>query len=289
MKAVRRDRAMGTERVQLKALPPDFREVLMREFVPYLVGLARVSKKRPLQFASLGSGTLVSRRGRVGILTADHCMRAVRTGKTAGDPIHLVLPNRSVELPAEIIFEHSLVNRANAEFGPDLAFIEIAACERLGAIKAIASVWPLDRDPTALLKEFGAVGSLLVSLGFPEERCRTEIEGNTFRRTSYHLACLHVIEKGNIIRSKGWDYVDSKCWYGDSNPLPKSFQGSSGGGIWGVKVHKNSSDGKLAIRASALAGVQFYQTPMRRNVRYVRGHFIRSIYETAWKKLDCML
>jgi len=252
---------MGTERVQLKALPPDFVTVLMREFVPYSVGLARVSRKSPVQLASLRSGTLVKKEGRVGILTADHCMRAVRAGKAAGDSIHLVLPNRSVELPAEIISEHSLVNRTNAEYGPDLAFIEIAPCQRLGTVKAVASVWPLDRDPRVLLKEFGTVGSLLVSLGFPEERCRTEIEGNTFSRTSYHLVCLHVIEKGNIIRRKDWDYVDSKCWYGDSNPLPKSFQGSSGGGIWGVRVHRDNNDGKLAIRASALVGVQFYQTP----------------------------
>jgi hypothetical protein len=100
-------------------------------------------------------------------------------------------------MPAEIIIEHSLVNRANAEYGPDLAFIEIAACERLGTIKAVASVWPLDRDPTVLPKEFGSVGSLLVSVGFPEERCRTEIEGNRFRRTSYHLTCPHVVEKGH--------------------------------------------------------------------------------------------
>src|SRR5262249_27185734 len=143
---------MGTERVQLKALPPDFVEVLMREFVPYSVGLARVSRKSPLQFAALGSGTLVRKEGRVGILTADHCMRAVHAARTAGDSINLVLPNRSVELSAEIIFEHSLVNRANVEYGPDLAFIEIATCERLGTIKAVASVWPLDRDSTALLK-----------------------------------------------------------------------------------------------------------------------------------------
>jgi hypothetical protein len=90
----------------------------------------------------------------------------------------------------------------------------------------------------------------------------------------------------DITRRKGWDYVNSKCWYGDSNPLPKSFQGSSDGGIWGVQINRKSSDGKLVIGASALVGVQFYQTPLKRNVIYVRGHFVRSIYETAWKNFD---
>jgi hypothetical protein len=106
---------MGTERVPFKALPPDFLEVLVREFVPYSVALARVSRESQLQVASLGSGTLVKRNGRVGILTADHCMRAVHAGKNAGDSIHLILQNYSVELPAEIIIEHSLVNRASAK------------------------------------------------------------------------------------------------------------------------------------------------------------------------------
>src|SRR4029453_14448892 len=142
-------------------------------------------------------------------------------------------------LPPDITLEHPLVRPANSEYGPDLGFIEIVPCERLGAIKAVASIWPLEGDPKALLKEFGTVGSLLASVGIPEERCQTEISGNTFRRISYHLTCPHVIEKGDITRRKRWDYIDSKCWYGDSNPLVTSFEGSSGGGIWGLKVHRN--------------------------------------------------
>lgn len=273
---------MATERIQLKNLPADFREVLMREFVPYSVGLACISKTRPITFAALGSGTLIKKMGQIGILTADHCLRAVRAAKMRGESIHVVLRNRSIELPPEITFEHTLARPANFEYGPDLGFIEIAACELLGSIKAIASIWPLDADPKKLLKEFGTVGSLLASVGIPEERCETEITGNQFRRVSYHLTCPHVVEKGNVTQRNGWDYIDSKCWYGDSNPLVTSFKGSSGGGIWGLKVHRNT-DKKLIIRRSALVGVQFYQTPLKRKVRYVRGHFIRSIYDLAWR------
>jgi hypothetical protein len=55
-----------------------------------------------------------------------------------------------------------------------------------------------------------------------------------------------------------------------------------------VKVHRNQ-DGTLVIRSSALVVVQFYETAVKRNVRYVRGHFIRSIYDTAWKNFDYAL
>jgi len=144
-------------------------------------------------------------------------------------------------------------------------------------------VWSLDRDSDVLIKDFSSVGSLLTSLGFPEERCHTEISGNVFRRVSYHLTCPHVIVKGDITRRKDWDYIDSKCSYADSNPLPSSFEGTSGGGIWGLKVHRKKSNNKLVIGRSAVVGVQFYQTALKKNFRYVRGHFIRSIYELAWK------
>jgi hypothetical protein len=73
---------MGAERIQLRDLPADFREVLMREFVPYSVGLARVSSSRPLEFTPLGAGTLVKKNNRIGILTADHCLRVLRAGNS---------------------------------------------------------------------------------------------------------------------------------------------------------------------------------------------------------------
>ena len=72
----------------------------------------------------------------------------------------MVLRNWSIELPADITFEHTLARPASSEYGPDLGFIEIAACELLGS-KAIASIWPLDGDPKKLLKEFGTVGSFI--------------------------------------------------------------------------------------------------------------------------------
>ncbi|HZR06705.1 MAG TPA: hypothetical protein VFA61_12835 [Candidatus Udaeobacter sp.] len=147
--------------------------------------------------------------------------------------MQMVLRNRIIELAPEITFEHTLARPRSPEYGPDLGFIEMAACELLGSIKAIASIWPLDGDPKKLLKEFGTAGSSLASVGIPEERCQTEITGNEFRRVCHHLTCLHVIENGNIAQRNGWDYIDSKCWYGDSNPWVTSFKGVVAEGFGG--------------------------------------------------------
>ena len=92
-----------------------------------------------------------------------------------------------------------------------------------------------------------------------------------------------MIQKGDIIERGGWDYIQSKCLYCDENDLPQSFGGTSGGGIWSVQVLKIKDAGKLIIGKRALVGVSFYQTAIENGVRYVRGHFIKSIYDAAWR------
>jgi hypothetical protein len=104
-----------------------------------------------------------------------------------------------------------------------------------------------------------------------------------FRRVAFHLICNHVIQKGDITEQDGWDYIQSKCFYCDENDLPRSFGGTSGGGIWALQVLRSKATGKLSIGKSALVGVSFYQTKLDTNIRYVRGHFIRSIYDVMWR------
>jgi hypothetical protein len=279
---------VSTEYLQLGAIPPDFQEVLMREFVPYSVALARVSKNDPRTFTPLGSGTLVKRRDRIGILTARHCLTAcspqVRLGPGGKDSLLLILRDaRSVQLRPEELLEHRLVTPSSAEYGPDLAFLEIAPSEHLQTILAVASVWSLDRDPNAISKEFGSLNSMLASIGVPEERCETNLSENELHRISYHLTCVHAIQEGDISEKDGWDYIDSKCVYSYSNSLPRSFGGFSGGGIWSVEVKKSKSTGKLSVGKAALVGVSFYETKIENKVRYMRGHFVGSIYDMAWR------
>jgi hypothetical protein len=279
---------MSDEYIALDSLPDDFQKVVMREFVPYSVAIARVSSENHSTFVPLGAGTLVNRDGRIGILTARHCLKAcspqVQVGPCGKDTLLLILRDaRSVRLHPEEMFEHELATPSSEEYGPDLAFLEISPCERLQTILAIASVWSLDRDPDEILKVFGGLKSMLAAVGFPEVRCETRIEGNHFHRISYHLTRTHVIEEGDITQRDGWDYIDSKCVYSSSSSLPRSFEGCSGGGIWSMEVKRNKSDSKLTIGRSALVGVSFYQTPLNNGVRHVRGHFVKSIYDLAWR------
>src|SRR4051794_19198115 len=127
---------MDEEYLRLGDMPADFESVLMREFVPYSVGLARVSKNDRKLFTPLGSGTLVKKRNRIGILSAQHCLTAcsprVRVGRDGQDSLLLILRDaRSVQMRPEDLIEHRLATPSSDEYGPDLVFLEIAPSERL--------------------------------------------------------------------------------------------------------------------------------------------------------------
>lgn len=274
---------MPEEYLRLGDMPSDFQESLMREFVPYTIGMGWVSSKRKDAFTPFGSGTLVTKNGALGVLTARHCVKTMRRVQVGNDTVVLILrDSRAVYLPPDSLLERKLTNPLNDEYGPDLDFIEIAPCEQRQIITAIGSVWSLDRDFEALRQKFATEGTLLASVGFPEERCSTTSLRGGFRRISYHLTCGHVIQNGDITERNGWDYIQSKCFYCDENDLPRSFGGTSGGGIWAIEVLKSKTTEMLSIGTSALVGVSFFQTALEGNTRYVRGHFIRSIYDTAW-------
>src|SRR6266478_1310971 len=185
---------MAGELMLLGDIPRDFQETLMREFVKYSIGMAWVSSKQKQTCTPFGSGTLVKKNGIVGILTARHCVKQMQDESVNHDCVVLLLrDSRAVYLPPDSLIAYRLTTPVTEEYGPDLDFVEIALCEQRQTILAIASVWSLEQDFDALLKEFSAEGSLLASLGFPEERCKTTPLPNGFRRSAYHLTCGHVI------------------------------------------------------------------------------------------------
>ena len=93
------------------------------------------------------------------------------------------------------------------------------------------------------------------------------------------------IEDGDIYEKGGWDYIDSHLRDGDWSGLPTSFKGFSGSPVWGMKLRRDKKDGRISIETHALIGINFYEMPSQNNERRMRAHFIRSIYELAWRNL----
>jgi len=93
------------------------------------------------------------------------------------------------------------------------------------------------------------------------------------------------IQGGDVFEIKGWDYLDSTILY-PGNDIPPSFTGVSGGPVWGMEIIHRKKTGKLELGKHALIGITFYQTALENNRRRLRAHFIRSIYDVAWRALS---
>jgi hypothetical protein len=76
----------------------------------------------------------------------------------------------------------------------------------------------------------------------------------------------------------------SVCTYTDTNDLPGTFEGVSGAPAWAYKLLISNDTGEYSVGDYSLVGIVFWETPRVDNRRSLRAHFIRSIYETAWKE-----
>lgn len=267
-------------------MPESFTQgVLLRAFSDYSVALGRVKDGKTIW---LGSGVLVRKGKRFGILTAYHCLHAcspeVQLGSHGGDRMcFLINPGKGIFVQPEELLEHKLAVPKEDQLGPDLTFIEILSPERLGTFKAAGTFWSLDRQSSEVLKEFGQPLMPAASVGFPEVHYNTVIEGNKTRVQLRHMIYDNAIKDGATFEKDGWDYLDSTIWYPGDPTLPASFAGMSGGPVWGMDLLHHKSDGHITIEKHALIGITFYEVFRKGDEGRLRAHFIKSIYDMAWR------
>lgn len=280
---------MAIRKVRLGKLPDSLMDDVMRHHRCYSVGLARVRENNPETFKPLGSGTLVSRKKLLGVLTARHCLHAcnpsVQIGSKGGDTMIFILSGKkTVQFPSEALIEHTLCKPKSEEYGPDLVFIEILPGGLLDLVKGIGSFWPMEQDTEALIKRFAKPTMPICFVGYPEADFKSDVKDKTIFFAHRHMTYFGVIDDGDIYERDGWDYLESKFNYYQNNELPQSFSGVSGGPLWAVELRggKKKTD-PIKIGKAALIGVTFYQVYRRRNIARLRAHFIRSIYDLAWR------
>jgi hypothetical protein len=279
----------GFEYITVGDMPKEFTHgVLMRAFSDYSVALGRQNNG---SFAPFGSGVLVRKGNKFGILTAHHCLHSkyhdVRIGCQDGDTLMLVLNRgRTVIVRPEEVAEHALAKPRSEELGPDLAFIEILSIERLGTFQANGTFWSLDKPVSEVMSAYRKPLTPMCSIGFPSVHYNTRRDGNVIRHQVKHMLYDNAIKEGDIFEHEGWDYLDSTIWYPGDADLPPSFSGMSGGPVWGMELGRNKADRKIEIRKYALIGITFYEIFRNGDEGRLRAHFIKSIYELAWRNFD---
>jgi hypothetical protein len=281
---------MNNQKIKLHDIPEEFNIKIPKKLVDYSVALGRVRNNDPRTFRILGSGTLVQKAGKYGILTAHHCLHDINPELTLGtlnsDVLVCVIKrNQTVIIKNYEISEQPLAGPANRRYGqdgPDITFINIPNGPRLSTFKAVSSFWNLDADANKVNEEFVIHGDILVNSGFPEEDYKIETVNNLIFSKVRLMVFISDMSDCHIEDIDGWDYIKSDCNYTRAQGLPRSFAGLSGGGIWSIKLKFNETTKEWDIHDFALIGMTFYESPIENDARFLRGHFVESIYNRAW-------
>jgi hypothetical protein len=264
-----------------------FMEQVGYELADYSVALGYFANATAIRPRIYGSGVLVRKGLRHGILTAAHCVDDLRLGIIYGDRLCLTLKRSNWSIvPPEVIRKHVLAQPKPNHYEPDLAFLEILPSPQLSSIKSKSSFYPLDNDYRKIKKSFCKVGRSFVVIGFPGEYHQTLVDGKRTRQIVKHMTFLYYVKPDSISVRNGWDYIEAKNWYGKKSELPKSFAGVSGGPAWGLQVGRDEN-GNLKLEKSALIGIAFLQEFNAKGQPHrVRCHCVRSIYDVAWRNLQ---
>lgn len=292
-KAARREKmnaktkAKKNNYIKFRDLSRDFMDETGYKLADFSVALGGFEKANPKIPRFWGSGVLVQKGKRFGILTAHHCVHGdydLQFG-FGGDKLVLILKRANFVLPPEILIKHALGIPKGTEMEPDLAFIEILPSPQLGNIKAVSSFESLDKNPQDIAKYFVGIEKPFVVVCFPGEYHQTKNEGRTTLKIVKHMTFFYSIASDSIRERDGWDYIEANNWYGGNNDLPKCFKGVSGGPVWGLQIKKDKNNGQLSLKKFSLIGIAFLQIRISKKALRVRAHFIKSIYELAWRNL----
>lgn len=288
-----RPKKTNLARLPVQDVPDSFHIEVSRALSPYCVALARMAGGNGETFQVFGSGTLVVRNGVYGILTAHHCLhsrmlsREVTVGQLGDDRLYFISKNgRTVSAAQYELTEEPLAppkNQANEEAGPDLTFIRLHPGPALSWLKAIASFWNLDRNVAALRTKFCVERMYIGNLGYPEHRYNLIKRSRAEVRIDVTLVNGSGALRNRDVEHRGsWDFIKCPIDYRAYPKLPKHYDGMSGGGIWAVLIAQKGDP--FEIQDFALLGVTYYQSAVRRGRSYLRGHFVQSIYQRAWRK-----
>ena len=245
----------------------------------------------------LGSGTLVSRGGRFGILTAWHVFDACDVKKNPelrepfrsapGAPMTI---GYATDIPHNTIvpFQHlSLTGADNwqsEEWGPDVLFVALPESSELHSMRARKSFFPLDGDPPAqIATALKSDPSAWCLVGHPDTEKHDVPKSHGFDRVIALPAkvCFGCPQTSHD--RDGWDYLDVPITR-DSPDIPVSFGGVSGGGLWRTPLALDGEE-VVGVRDPVLCGVAFYEQGRGGPSRFIRCHGPKSVYEKLCSRL----
>lgn len=264
---------------ELELTPAEMK--INREIAGSLVGLIEVLPAPDGEDARLlGSATLVTIKGRRGLLTAAHVLNVIPRTRPLGI-VRFSSPNTQRLL---VQFEHALrvaMGRTNeGPQGPDLGFIELPS-EAIASLEARGNIFfnmDLRRDDV-IAGRYETKPHLSCIVGAIAEWTMESLGPST--RTK-NIGAYNLLGKVGMPRMHGGlDLVDFEPVYTERDEPPSSFGGVSGGGLW--RVMGVLENGSFDPVEKVLLGVVFYQSAVVEGKRTLICHGPRSLYHELYE------
>ena len=272
------------EKVQLRLneLPPSLLESTALRIRPYCVALLHNCELA-------GSGTFVQCGEKFGILTARHVphggKRPFDFRYGSGDKIGLILMEDRVHefvLETRYLVCHDIGTPSSQEdAGPDMAFLEIPPCDRLGTLRAGKSFANLTHASDERVSCCEASEGLWAIAHAMDEQTRTITSDDGSSALAIRM-WANFTSPDRQYAAGGFDYVEVGAHHTREDGSPGSFGGASGGGLWKVPLRGiRDKNGHLQMVAGdpVLAGVIFYQSALDGDYRRIKCHGPRSLYQ----------
>jgi hypothetical protein len=244
------------------------------------VGFVHIRGNSP---ASLGSGTLIRFGNIVGVLTCAHVLEALLKEAEIGI---LCFPVRATQmqtlrLPMAATESVAIGTQPWGERGPDLAFLRLPA-PIIGDIERVATIANGDlhrqnivAEEPAPTRKFCAVAGVVDELTKPP--IITQIASGTAATTPFEA----LINIGHVlVDDESADRFRFQPVPSEGVILPKSYKGTSGGGLWQFFLGQDD----FSVVQVRLTGVAYWEKPVGDELHII-GHAQISIYETLFNAI----
>ncbi|HEG43953.1 MAG TPA: hypothetical protein ENH94_07895 [Phycisphaerales bacterium] len=234
-----------------------------------------------------GSGTFVKCGSRFGILTAYHVpyntTKPFNFKPHSSDRLGISISNCTHALWIEMQYlnPYSIGVPVDGNYGgPDMVFLEILDQSKIFRIKENQSFWdiPFENGVSMIKKCSTNSDSLWAIAGLPQELQEEKQPEGSFDRVIGLPLQVYFSGIEQQRDACGFDYIELMANYDSKEPMPDSFEGISGGGLWEVPMSIKGKDLKaLKIDEPVLSGLQFRQTALKGNSRLLRCHGCKSL------------
>lgn len=240
------------------------------------IGFVRI-KAKSAEDSLLGSGTLVSHKGKHAILTAAHVVEKVTETREIG--LCLQEDAHRLVIATSLLKETYIGWSGHAvECGPDLALIELpSSCT--GTLKARKAFYELSHMVDGnKVRPIGYDAGIFLSAFVGEWTQEGPPEAGFDATKAFGMLCGGVGRAERYWKHGDFDFCNISVQCHRDNPT--NYHGASGGGFW--KVIAASEDPQVCeVKKAILCGVAYWQTELTGDRRLIYCHAYESIYANA--------